>query len=324
MMKIALLLHEDVVLGTITGALDMFTQTNRYFREAGKPLPFQVMLVGERPANQFLTGFPTAYTDYRTINDADDLQLLIVPSFYGDTDEILKKHGLLLDWIKKLSQQGTAIASLCSGSYWLAEAGILTGRKCTSHWRDIDDLRQRYPGVRFLSDEVITDEDGIYTSGGSFSSLNLVLYLIEKFCGKEVGIWASKMFSLDIDRTRQSHFSSFLGLRRHPDEEILKVQEFIERSYDTEINVEDMVAQTRMSKRNFIRRFKNATRNTPLEYLQKVKIEAAKKALEQNPESVTSLMKLAGYSDIKTFRKIFKRITGLTPQDYRKKFYRPA
>jgi len=322
MMKIALLAHEDVILSTITGALDMFVQTNRYFQEAGKPAPFQIMLVGEGPGNEFFPNFPDRYMDYRALAEVPDLQLLIVPAFYGDTDHILQKHRPLLDWIKQLSEKGTEIASLCSGSYWLAEAGILTGRTCTSHWRDIDDLRARYPDTRFLSDRVITDHDGIYTSGGSFSSLNLILYLIDKFCGREVGIWASKVFSLDIDRTRQSHFEIFQGQRSHQDEEILKAQAFIEAAYDQEITVDHMAGQTNMSKRNFIRRFKNATRNTPLEYLQRVKIEAAKKALEKNPETVTSLMQLAGYNDIKTFRKIFKRITGLTPQDYRKKYCR--
>lgn len=321
-MKVALLLHEDVVLSTVTGALDMFTQTNRYFREAGKPLPFQIMLVGESPVNGLLAGFPSAYTDYRMLSEATDLQLLIVPAFYGNTDVILEKHAGLLEWIRVLREKGTEIAALCSGSYWLAEAGLLKGRKCTSHWRDIDDLRQRYPGIRFLSEEVVTDEDGLYTSGGSFSSLNLVLYLIAKFCGKDTGIWASKMFSLDIDRTRQSHFAVFQGLRNHQDEEILKAQKYIEDAYGMDISVEDVAGQTNMSKRNFIRRFKTATRNTPLEYLQKVKIEAAKKALEKNPENVNSLMMLSGYSDIKTFRKIFKRITGLTPKDYRKKYHR--
>lgn len=321
-MKIALLIHEDVQLSTITGALEMFTQTNRYFRDAGKEAPFHLILVGDRPSNEFMVCFTGRDTEYRSLPDVPGLQLLIVPAFFGDTDHILQKHRHLLDWIKEISKTGAEVASLCSGSYWLAEAGILTGRTCTSHWRDIDDLRQRYPDTRFMADRVITDHDGVYTSGGSFSSLNLVLYLIDKFCGKETGIWASKVFSLDIDRTRQSHFEIFQGQRAHQDEEILKAQAFIEAAYDKEISVEHMAGQTTMSKRNFIRRFKNATCNTPLEYLQRVKIEAAKKALEKNPESVTSLMMLAGYNDIKTFRKIFKRITGLTPKDYRKKYCR--
>lgn len=321
-MKIALLIHEDVVLSTITGALEMFTQTNRYFHDAGKERPFRLMLAGDRPGNEFLSCFPGRDTEYKTLAEVPALQLLIVPAFLGDTDHILQKHRHLLDWIKEISEKGAEVASLCSGSYWLAEAGILTGKTCTSHWRDIDDLRQRYPNTRFLSDRVITDQDGIYTSGGSFSSLNLVLYLIDKFCGKATGIWASKMFSLDIDRTRQSHFEIFQGQRTHQDEEILKAQAFIEEAYNREISVDQMAGQTTMSKRNFIRRFKNATSNTPLEYLQRVKIEAAKKALEKNSETVTSLMMLAGYNDIKTFRKIFKRITGLTPKDYRKKYCR--
>lgn len=323
MRTIALLLHEDVVLSTVSGALDMFYHVNRYYEANGHPHPFKVNLVGVADTNTLLH-FPERYVQYQCLSQASTPDLIIAPAWYGTPAETLPKHQLLQQWMRRQYERGTEVASLCSGSYFLAEAGILDGKVCTSHWYDMPDLKSRYPNVDFMADRVITDIDGVYTSGGAFSSLNLVLYMIEKFCGREIGIWASKMFSLDIDRVQQSHFAIFHGQRTHNDELILKAQAFIEASFGEPLSVEQLAEHTNMSKRNFIRRFKSATQNTPLEYLQRVKIESAKKALEKSEENITTLMYDAGYNDIKTFRNVFKKYTGLTPQDYRRKYRRMA
>ncbi len=320
MKQIALIIHEDATLSTVTGAMDMFIHTNRLFQHSGKPLPFELVLTGERPLNDILPAGPfVSYIPFAQITDPD---LIIVPAFYGDRDLMLKKHRGIIDWINTKYQNGAEVASLCSGIYFLAEAGLLSGRSCTCHWNDMADIIQRYPGVNFLSDMVITDQEGIYTSGGAFSSLNLILYMIDKFCGREVGVWASKMFSLDMDRISQSHFVVFKGQHQHKDDEILKAQTFIEQNHHLPMNIDEIAQHTNMSKRNFIRRFKKATQNTPFEYLQRVKIEAAKKALETGTQNINELMYNAGYNDIKTFREVFKKLTGLTPQDYRKKYSR--
>jgi transcriptional regulator GlxA family with amidase domain len=176
--------------------------------------------------------------------------------------------------------------------------------------------------VQVLKDSVMTDHDGIYTSGGALLSWNLILYLVEKFCGRDVSIGVSRMFNIDLDRASQAHFVVFQGQRQHSDSDILKAQTFIEQNFHLPISVEQIAERSNMSKRNFIRRFKSATQNTPLEYLQRVKVESAKKALEKNTDDVASVMYNAGYNDTKTFRKVFKHVTGLTPQAYRKKYSR--
>jgi transcriptional regulator GlxA family with amidase domain len=323
MKEIALIIHEDMTLSTVTGAMDIFIHTNRFFEHTGKPQPFKIILAGEKKHNDLIAA-PAPLVCYSAISDIANPDLIIVPAFYGDRDVMLKKHRNMINWIKAMHQSGTEIASLCSGIYFVAEAGLLPGRSCTAHWNDMDDIVRRYPDVNFLSDMVITDQEGIYTSGGAFSSLNLILYLIDKFCGREVGIWASKMFSLDMDRINQSHFAVFKGQRQHKDDEILKAQTFIEQNHHLPINIDEIADHTNMSKRNLIRRFKKATHNTPFEYLQRVKIEAAKKALEKGTQNINLLMYDAGYNDIKTFREVFKKITGLTPQDYRRKYSREA
>lgn len=321
MKDIAIIIHKDVVLSTISGALDMLEHTNRYLEASGKPRAFSVILVGESETNSLL---PVAapYIRYCRFSDLEAADLIMAPAFFGAPDTVLAEQRALLDWLRDMHQRGFEVASLCSGVYFLGEAGLLAGKCCTAHWRDIDDLRQRYPDTRFLSRMVMTDQDGLYTSGGAFSAFHLVLYLIEKYCGRDMGIWASKMFSLDMDRESQAYFAVFQGQFRHTDEQILNAQEYIDKNYSLPISVEQMAMHINMSLRNFIRRFKTATQNTPLEYLQRVRVEAAKKALEVGNPTITSLMYDTGYQDIKTFRKVFKRITGLTPIEYRKKYSR--
>lgn len=321
MKDIAILIHKDVLLSTITGALDMLEHTNRYLAAQGKPRAFGVTLVGENATNNLL---PVAapYIKYSRYSDLDAADLIIAPAFFGDPDTVFAEQRVLIDWLRDMHGRGFEVASLCSGVYFLGEAGLLTGKCCTAHWRDIEDLRRRYPDTRFLSRMVMTDQDGLYTSGGAFSAFHLVLYLIEKYCGRDMGIWASKMFSLDMDRESQAYFAVFQGQFRHTDEQILNAQEYIDKNYSLPISVEQMALHINMSLRNFIRRFKTATQNTPLEYLQRIRIEAAKKALEVGNPTITSLMYDTGYQDIKTFRKVFKRITGLTPIEYRKKYSR--
>ena len=321
MKTISLLIYEDAILSSISGVMDMLLGVNRYMAEMGREPAFKLELISEKVKNIQLH-LPAQFICYRTIEEVKHTDLILVPAFEGTADMVLQKNRVLTDWLGIMYGRGAEIASLCFGSYFLAEAGLLSGKSCTSHWMAQDDMRSRYPDITVLPDKVMTDQEGIYTSGGAFISLNLVLYLIEKFCGREVSIWISKMFSIDMDRVNQSHFAVFQGQRRHEDEEILRAQAFIEQHYDQQISIEQIAEQANMSKRNFIRRFKIATKNTPLEYLQRVKIESAKKELEKNALNISTLMYNAGYNDLKTFRQVFKRFTGLTPQDYRRKYCR--
>lgn len=321
MKRISLLIYEDVMLSATSGALDMLRRTNRFLTEAGKPAAFELELVSEKTKNIDLYA-PAQFACQKTFEEVEDTDLIIVPAFYGEPDTALKENIGLVSWIKEMHGKGAEVASLCRASYFLAEAGLLAGKPCTSHWVAVEDMRKRYPDANILSDRIITDQDGVYTSGGAFSSLNLILYLIEKFCGRETGIWISKIFAVDMDRDTQAHFAVFQGQRQHGDRDILNAQNYIEEHYRLPISVEQIAEQAHMSKRNFIRRFKDATKNTPLEYLQRVKIESAKKALEKNAQDIGTLVYEIGYNDVKTFRKVFKRITGLTPLDYRRKYCR--
>jgi transcriptional regulator GlxA family with amidase domain len=321
MKKISLLIHEDVYSSSVASVIDLFAGANWCLEQSGRSPVFKLELVSEKE-NNIQLDVPARFTCYRTIEEVTQTDLIIVPGFNGNSKAILKKYNAAVNWIKEMNKSGTEIASMCVGSFFLAEAGLLNGKTATSHWAATDEMQLRYPLINVKSDRVITDQEGIYTGGGAFAALKLILYLIEKFSGRETVLRVSKQFSIDIDPASQAHFAVFAGQRQHNDDEILKSQAYIEQNYSTNISIDQVSALTNTGKRNFIRRFKAATNNTPIEYLQRVRIEAAKKALEEKNLQLNEVMNITGYEDVKTFRIVFKKMTGLSPRDYRKKYAR--
>jgi transcriptional regulator GlxA family with amidase domain len=196
----------------------------------------------------------------------------------------------------------------------------LKGKQCATHWTEANNFRAMFPDVHLVDDKIMTEEDGIYTSGGAYSFLNLLVYIIEKYAGRELAILTAKAFMIDIDRISQSPFIMFQGQKTHDDEPIKKAQEFIENNFDDKITVDQLAGMFALGRRNMERRFKKATSNTVAEYIQRVKIEAAKKNLETGRKNINEVMYEVGYSDTKAFRTIFKKITGLSPIEYKNKY----
>jgi transcriptional regulator GlxA family with amidase domain len=321
MKTISLLLHEDVYASAIGGVIDLLTGTNQFLLETGRPEAFRLELVGEKARNIQLD-VAAQFLCFTTIDKVIQSDLVLVPGFKGDYSTMVRKYADLVCWIGEMHRCGAEIASMCVGSFFLADAGLLEGKTATSHWAAAEEMQRRYPRVRVQSDRIITDQEGIYTSGGAFSALKLILYLVEKFCGRETALVISKRYSIDIDYGSQAHFAVFSGQRQHGDEEILRSQSFIEEHYSSDVSMDQVSALCHTGRRNFIRRFKAATDNTPIEYLQRVRVEAAKKVLENEDCSLDEVMDRVGYEDIKTFRLVFKRLTGLSPRDYRKRYSR--
>jgi transcriptional regulator GlxA family with amidase domain len=181
-----------------------------------------------------------------------------------------------------------------------------------------------YPKVQLRADKLITDENGIYTNGGAYSFLNLMIYLVEKYYDRQTAIYCAKVFQVEIDRTTQSEFSIFAGQKHHGDEDILQAQAYIEKNLNEKITMEDLSARFNIGRRNFDRRFIRATGNTPIEYAQRVKIEFAKKAFETNRKTINEVMFEVGYSDVKAFREVFRKVTGMSPLAYKGKYYKDA
>ncbi len=225
-----------------------------------------------------------------------------------------------IPWINKQRKRGAEVVSLCVGAFLLAKTGLLDGKKASTHWNAAAEFQKMFPKVDLVTDKIITDEDGIYSSGGATSYWNLLLYLVEKFTDRATAIIIAKYFAIDIERDSQSAFILFQGQKDHHDIEVKRAQEFIENNFEEKINVEELAGKFAVGRRSFERRFKKATNNSIIEYAQRVKIEAAKRVLESGAKNVSEVMFDVGYSDTKAFRGVFKKITGLTPVEYRNKY----
>jgi transcriptional regulator GlxA family with amidase domain len=322
-MQISIFVPQYGVIEAITPAFRTFNTANEFLSVFGKVPVFKVEYVGLNeyvPANN---GEYTIKTD-RLLKDVTHTDLLIIPPTFGDTNAGIQANAEAIPYFTKLHQNGSQLASLCIGAFLLAETGLLNGKKCSTHWAHISEFREKYPQVEVEDGAIITEHDNIYSSGGASSLWNLILYLVEKFSDRETAVMISKYFALDIGRDSQSQFAIFRGQKNHGDSEIQKVQAYIEENYESKITVEEMVNLINLGRRTFERRFKEATNNTPIEYIQRVRIEAAKKFFEASRKNVTEIMYDVGYTDTKAFRDIFKKITGLTPIEYRNKFARVA
>ncbi len=261
----------------------------------------------------------TVHTD-QIISEVIKTDLIIIPAIHGNFEENLENNSEFLTWIVAQYKKGAEIVSLCVASFFLAETGLLDGKRCSTHWQFANEFRKKYPKADLKDDKILTEADGIYTSGGAYSFTNLILYLIEKYAGRETAVMAAKGFMIDIDRSSQSPFMIFSGQKSHKDKEVLRAQEHIEEHFNDRITVDGLCEEMAVSRRTFERRFKKATANTVVEYHQRVKVEAAKKELEKGRKTINEVMFEVGYSDPKAFRDVFRKITDMTPLDYLQKY----
>jgi transcriptional regulator GlxA family with amidase domain len=320
MKHISIIVSKGAILGNIEGPRQVFTEANQFLQSIGKQPLFDVHFVGLSDKSELNEGLYTISTELMSnINKTD---LVIIPAMYGDLQKAIDENKDFIPWIIRQYKTGAEVASLCLGAFLLASTGLLNGKRSATHWLAANAFRKMFPDVNLLEDKIITDENGIYSSGGAYSSLNLILYLVEKYAGRESAVFCSKAFQIDIQRDSQSPFTIFIGQKEHEDEPIKKAQEFIENNFQNKISVDQLATMFALSRRNLERRFKKATANTVIEYIQRVKIEAAKKNLESARKNINEIMYEVGYSDNKAFRTTFKKITGLSPIQYRNKYNR--
>ncbi|UKJ08539.1 GlxA family transcriptional regulator [Solitalea lacus] len=319
MKYISLLALKNAVLSSITDCQYVFTMVNRFLKEQGKPAMFHVQIVGLTKEVKYNDGLFVIKTD-KLLNEVMENDLIIIPALSGDMISATHLNREYGHWIALQYKEGAEVASFCSGAFILAFTGLLKGKQCTTHWQYANEFKHFYPSVELVDEKVMTDQNGLYSSGGSTAYWNLLLHLIEKYTDRETAVYAAKYFVIDIDRNFQSPFIVFHGQKDHSDEAVKNIQEYIEQHYKDKLTVEQLADKFNISRRTFERRFRKATRNTVAEYIQKVKIEGAKKLLEIGRKSISEVMYDIGYSDTQTFREIFKRITGMTPVEYKNKY----
>jgi len=313
--------YGEVNLSSLYGSLEILDSANKYWQRIGNKSKMEICLAGFMEELKLDIGYFTI----RPVNIADieNTDLVVIPSV-PFSDNLFKENDALINWIRDQYINGAEVATMCTGAFLLAATGLLEGKTCSTHWDVAANFKRMFPNVDLQPNKLITVDRGIYTNGGAYSFLNLILFLVEKYFDRDTAIFCSKIFEIDIERNTQSPFFIFKTQKNHGDELIGEAQNYIEENLSEKISFEELASKLATSRRNFDRRFIKATGNTPVEYLQRVKVEVAKKALEKGRKSIFEVMYEVGYSDDKAFREVFKKITGLSPLDYRAKYNKEA
>lgn len=321
MIHVSILVPNEAIMASIVDPRTIFTGANNFLEAAGHSPVFNIQFVGLSREVEYHEGLFAVRTD-ALLKDIKKTDLIIIPAISGQLERAIDINRDFIPWIIKHYNNGSEVASLCIGSFLLASTGLLDGKECSSHWQTANEFRQMFPDVTLVDGRIVTEQQGLYSSGGATSYWSLLLHLVEKHAGRDIAIVASKVFALEIDRKSQSPFIMFNGQKNHDDEPILKAQEFIEQNIAEKISIDELADKFAIGRRHFDRRFKKATNNTAGEYIQRVKIEAAKKQLETSNKNINEIMYEVGYNDTKTFRNLFKKLTGLSPVEYRNKYNR--
>lgn len=318
-MKVGILTNENSRIMAIASASGILEETNNQLERLGETPMFEIEMISSKHKNVHpcMSIMLNCHKNVEEVKEPYDL--IIVPAFYKPSD-FTDSEFQFISFLKDQYKAGAEIACMCTGVFLLAEAGLVDDIPVTTHWGYKEIFEAKYPHIPLKSERIITDTKGIYTSGAAMSSLNMLVYLVEKFVNKEMAILMSKIMAIDYGRTSQSHFAIFNTQKNHNDDSIKEAQIYIEDEYKNDLSVEKLADNFAMSKRNFIRRFKKATNNTPIQYIQRVKIEAAKKSLESGVTSISTIMYDVGYNDMNTFRDTFKKYTGITPVEYKRKY----
>ena len=303
-------------LSSIIGSYKFFSQANALLVSKGKSPLFKIDLAGLSKNVKLYDGLFTI-TPHKRITEIKKTNLIIIPAIHRSFSDNVQKNARIIEWLNQQYKLGAEIASICTGAFLLASTGLLNGKSCSTHWNAEQPFTEMFPNVNLQTGRLITDESRLYTNGGAFAFLHLLLYLVEKNYGRDIALMCAKIFQIDVARSEQTMFTIFSAQKNHGDDVILKVQKLIEEKACDRMSIEEIADKFALSRRNLDRRFINATGITPLEYYQRVRIEHAKKVFENRLEPVEEVMHKVGYSDPKTFREIFRKFTGLSPLEYR-------
>ncbi|HEY9261532.1 GlxA family transcriptional regulator [Chitinophaga sp.] len=319
MIKIGILLIRHYKLLSLAAITDVLDTVNKIYYKNGQSTPFTITLICTEDTAHLAAAFP----DYASqgIDVTTAFNLVLVPSFTtDDLKQSITENRDYLPWLRQQYKSGAELASFCTGAFLLGASGLLDGKIATTHVDACRDFVSAFPAVNLLSDKTVTHDSGIYTSGGATSTFHLLLHLLEIHCGIEIAVRTAKIFAIDMGRDKQSYFSTFQPARNHHDDLVASAQQKIETSYQDVGTIEEMIKDIPSSRRNIVRRFKQVTGVTPIEYLQLTRIEAAKKLLEQTGQQMMEVIFNSGYNDPKAFRKVFRKTVGMTPSEYREKF----
>jgi transcriptional regulator GlxA family with amidase domain len=319
--KVTILGLYNSMATTIFGPMDILNQAGRLWNRVSKSpqTPFFHVTVASADGQPIRSTNNILIQPHCSIEEIHQTDLIVIASATY-IEKILEKNPELVPWIRRHYNQGAHVASICTGVFLLAETGLLDGKSATLHWGFAEMFRRKYPHVNLRQDQMFIDQGRLYCSAGVNAGMDLSLYLVEKFCGRQTAVQCAKTMILDLGRETQTPYACFLFSKDHCDHFIIKVQEWIEQHHTQSIDYDRLAAKYRMSRRSFERRFKQATGVTPLGYQQQLRVETAKGLLEEGSQTFNEITYLVGYEDISFFRKVFVKLTGLRPKEYQQRF----
>lgn len=322
--KVTVVLTEASFASTSIAPIEIFHSAGRLWNllhgESAKPR-FEVR-VASVDGNSVKTLCDVGIAPTCAIEEIVDTDVILLPASGLDVQDRIARTTHLLPWLRRWHSQGAYIAGICTGVAILAESGLLDGRQATTHWAVAELLKDRYPDVLWRPDQFITEDGRLYCSGGVYASIDLSLFLVEKFCGHEVALKCAKSLLLSMPRSSQAGYAVLPLSLPHSDAKIRETEEYLQAHLARDISIDFMAERIGMGPRSFIRRFKAATGHAPGAYMQSLRMAAAKALLENGSLPVVTVSDRVGYSDLAFFRRLFKRHTGLTPSEYRERFGR--
>lgn len=321
-MTVAILVYNNCSLWAATGTMEILLRANKalefYSRKKSQHF-FTIEFVSG--SKKFIeTHYKTPINYNSTIFENKNYELIIIPGTDINPLLAVEENMPAIEWIKKQYSQGSKIASICTGSFLLAASGIVDNKIATTHWYMANLFKKNFPKVILKSEKIIVDNDDIFMSGGATSFQNLMIYLIEKFMGHQVAVGVSKLYLIDIHKDNQNSYSILSLQKNHKDKAILEAQNYIENNFEKKFTLLEIAEKVCMSKRTFIRRFKSASGDTPFQYIQKVKVEKAKRNLESGKKTFEEITFDIGYEDVNAFRNVFIKYAGISPGAYKKKY----
>jgi len=318
-MHITLLLAEHSSLASAALALEVLDAANRFAQPAAAPFTLSVASLDGQPVANALGRAMPVDMSLEAVTQTD---LVLIPGFLFSLRDALPAFGRYRGWLRRQHDQGAVIASMCTATFMLAEAGLLDGVEATTHWAFADLLRRRYPAARVDERRILCEDGRVISSAGASAAMDLLLHLIRRFASRELAQQCSRYLLIDNVRSEQSVYISWSMPRSHGDEAVLRVQDWMESNFAKPCNIDELAERFGFGVRNFKRRFKDATDHTPLSYLQALRLEKAKELLETTRLNFEVITSRVGYEDSNSFRRLFCQRVGISPAAFRKRFLR--
>ncbi|MRX11785.1 helix-turn-helix domain-containing protein [Pseudoduganella sp. FT25W] len=321
---VTIVLIEESFASTSIAPLEVFHSAGRLWNalHGDTPEPRFRVRVASISGTPVTTQCALALVPECAIEDIGHTDIIMLPASGLDIQDHIARSTSLLPWLREWHRRGAYIAGICTGVAFLAESGLLDGRVATTHWAVASLLQERYPQIQWRPEQFVTEDGQMFCSGGIYASIDLSLYLVEKFCGHEIALKCAKALLLSMPRSRQSGYAMLRISLPHSDARIRELEEYLQANLERDISIESLAERISVGPRSFVRRFKSATGHAPGAYMQLLRIAAAKDLLENESTPVAQVSGRIGYSDVAFFRRLFKRHTGLTPSEYREKFGR--